>query len=57
MEFFDVHFSFIDTETMEEKYITVPEQGGGTLIPDGPSALALCTQSRPVAGGTSVCTA
>ena len=36
MEFFDVHFSFIDTETMEEKYITVPEQGGGTLIPDGP---------------------
>jgi ATP-dependent Lon protease len=36
MEFFDVHFSFIDTESMEEKYITVPEQGGGTLIPDGP---------------------
>ena len=36
MEFFDVHFSFIDTETLEEKYITVPEQGGGTLIPDGP---------------------
>src|ERR1017187_1107665 len=36
MEFFDVHFSYIDTETMEEKYITVPEQGGGTLIPDGP---------------------
>ena len=36
MEFFDVHFSFIDTETMEEKYITVPEQGGGTLIADGP---------------------
>lgn len=36
MEFFDVHFSFIDSETMEEKYVTVPEQGGGTLIPDGP---------------------
>lgn len=36
MEFFDVHFSFIDIETMEEKFITVPEQGGGTLIPDGP---------------------
>lgn len=36
MEFFDVHFSYIDTETMEEKYVTVPEQGGGTLIPDGP---------------------
>jgi ATP-dependent Lon protease len=36
MEFFDVHFSFIDIETMEEKFISVPEQGGGTLIPDGP---------------------
>jgi ATP-dependent Lon protease len=36
MEFFDVHFSYIDTETMEEKFISVPEQGGGTLIPEGP---------------------
>jgi ATP-dependent Lon protease len=36
MEFFDVHFSFIDIDTMEEKFIAVPEQGGGTLIPDGP---------------------
>jgi ATP-dependent Lon protease len=36
MEFFDVHFSYIDQETLEEKFITVPEQGGGTLIPDGP---------------------
>ena len=36
MEFFDVHFSYIDLETMEEKFITVPEQGGGFLIPDGP---------------------
>lgn len=36
MEFFDVHFSYIDIETMEEKFISVPEQGGGTLIPDGP---------------------
>jgi len=36
MEFFDVHFSFIDIETLEEKFITVPEQGGGTLIPAGP---------------------
>ncbi len=35
MEFFDVHFSYIDIETMEEKFITVPEQGGGSLIPDG----------------------
>jgi len=36
MEFFDVHFSYIDTDTGEEKYISVPEQGGGTLIPVGP---------------------
>jgi ATP-dependent Lon protease len=35
MEFFDVHFSYIDLETMEEKFISVPEQGGGSLIPDG----------------------
>lgn len=36
MEFFDVHFSYIDLETKEEKFISVPEQGGGSLIPDGP---------------------
>ena len=36
MEFYDVHFSYIDQETMEEKFISVPEQGGGALIPDGP---------------------
>lgn len=36
MEFFDVHFSYIDIETMAEKFISVPEQGGGKLIPDGP---------------------
>ena len=36
MEFFDVHFSYIDNETMEERFISVPEQGGASLIPDGP---------------------
>ena len=36
MEFYDVHFSYLDQETMEEKFISVLEQGGGTLIPDGP---------------------
>src|ERR1035437_877524 len=36
MEFFDVHFSYIDVESMEEKFISVPEQGGGSLISDGP---------------------
>jgi ATP-dependent Lon protease len=37
MEFFDVHFSYIDTETNDEHFVTVKEQGGGSLIPDGPS--------------------
>ena len=35
MEFYDVNFSYIDLETFEEKFVTVPEQGGGKLIPDG----------------------
>jgi len=35
MEFYDVHFSYIDRETMNEEYISVPEQGGGKLIPEG----------------------
>ena len=36
MEFFDVHFSYIDLETKEERFIMVKEQGGGSLIPDAP---------------------
>ena len=36
MEFYDVHFSYIDQETMEERFIGVPEQGGDALISDGP---------------------
>lgn len=35
MEFYDVHFSYIDNETSAEKFISVKEQGGGSLIPDG----------------------
>ena len=35
MEFYDVNFSYIDIETFEEYYISVPEQGGGSLIPEG----------------------
>ena len=35
MEFYDVNFSYIDNETFEEDFVTVPEQGGGKLIPDG----------------------
>ena len=36
MEFFDVHFSYIDLENNEEHFVSVPEQGGSSLIPDGP---------------------
>lgn len=32
MEFYDVHFSYIDLETLEEYFISVPEQGGSSLI-------------------------
>lgn len=35
MEFYDVNFSYIDNETFEELYVSVPEQGGGKLIPEG----------------------
>ena len=35
MEFYDVNSSYIDKDTFEEHYVSVPEQGGGKLIPDG----------------------
>ena len=35
MEFYDVNFSYIDNESFEEQYVSVPEQGGGKLIPEG----------------------
>ena len=35
MEFYDVHFSYIDNETMDEEFVSVPEQGSGSLIPEG----------------------
>ena len=35
MEFYDVHFSYIDIDTMVENFISVPESGGGKLIPEG----------------------
>ncbi|WP_218698248.1 protease Lon-related BREX system protein BrxL [Acinetobacter harbinensis] len=37
MEFYDVHFSYIDNDTFEEHFVSVKEQGGGGLIPDGPA--------------------
>ncbi|MFN8577972.1 MAG: protease Lon-related BREX system protein BrxL [Candidatus Sericytochromatia bacterium] len=35
MEFYQVHFSYIDLENNEEKFIGVPESGGNSLIPEG----------------------
>ena len=35
MEFYDVHFSYIYLDTMEEEFVAVPEQGSGSLIPEG----------------------
>lgn len=35
MEFYDVNFSYIDNDTMADEYVTVPEQRGSKLIPEG----------------------
>lgn len=35
MEFYDVNYSYIDNESFEEKFVSVPEQSSSTLIPDG----------------------
>lgn len=35
MEFYDVQFSYIDLETMDEKFVPVLEQGGTKIIPEG----------------------
>ena len=35
MEFYDVHFSYIDLEDDVERFVTVPEQSGGALVPEG----------------------
>ncbi len=43
MEFYDVNFSYIDNETFEEHYVSVPEQGGGKLIPEG-----MCNPDRSI---------
>ena len=37
MEFYDVNFSYIDVDdgSFQEHFVSVPEQGGGKLIPEG----------------------
>lgn len=36
MEFYDTRFSYIRLADMEEHYVSVKEQGGGKIIPEGP---------------------
>ena len=35
MEFYDVNFSYIDNYTLEERFVSVQEQGAGKIIPEG----------------------
>ena len=35
MEFYDVQFSYIDNDNMDERFVPVLEQGGGNLISEG----------------------
>jgi ATP-dependent Lon protease len=35
MEFYDVHFSYLDNDNFEEHFVSVPEQSSGKLIPEG----------------------
>ena len=35
LEFYDVHFSYIDLEDGEERFVSTPENGGSALIPEG----------------------
>ncbi len=48
MEFYDVHFSYIDNDTLEEHFVSVKEQGGGGLIPEGPAKPGFCIPSGSV---------
>lgn len=52
MEFYDTMFPYIDLDTMEEKFVSVKEQGGGKLIPEGNSSAgtvyATCNSSTTI---------
>lgn len=42
MEFWDTNFSYIDKETQEEVFVSIPEERGSNLIEDTPLAPGLC---------------
>lgn len=52
MEFYGTMFSYIDLETMEEKFVSVKEQGGEKLIPEGNSSAgtvyAICNSNSMI---------
>nr|WP_268830651.1 protease Lon-related BREX system protein BrxL [Photobacterium phosphoreum] len=55
MEFFDVNFSYIDNESLEEFFVNVPEQGGSQIIPPGtPNAGVIHFVSQGTAGKLGV---
>lgn len=42
MEFWDTNFSYIDKETQEEYFVSVPEERGTNLIEDAPLQPGTC---------------
>ena len=42
MEFWDTNFSFIDNETQEETFVSLPEERGSNLIEDAPLPPGTC---------------
>lgn len=42
MEFWDTNFSYIDKETQEETFVSLPEERGGNLIEDAPLPPGIC---------------
>lgn len=53
MEFWDTNFSYIDKETQEETYVSVPEERGSNLIEDTPLAPGICYTAT--SDGDKVC--
>lgn len=51
MEFYDVHFSYLDLESLEEHFVNLPEQSSGALIPEGPLQAGHAHAVSPAAGG------
>ena len=52
LEFYDVHFSYIDLDDNEEHYVSTPECGGSALIPEGDlPAGTLYTVANQLDGG------